>query len=190
MRRAKSGRLVDVSLTISPIRGRDGRLIGASKIARDITERKRTDEALREAGRQKDLFLAMLGHELRNPLAAIRHATSLLQSGKGNEALVTRTHAILERQGRHMGALIDGLLDLSRIAEGRIHLQPEALDLVDVCRVSCADVQVQIAGPAADLHDPSAGRPRVCGGRSHASDADCGQPADERGAAHARRGQG
>ena len=143
VRRAKSGRLVDVSLTISPIRGSDGRLIGASKIARDITERKRTDEALREASRQKDLFLAMLGHELRNPLAAIRHATSLLQSGKGNEALVARTHAILERQGRHMGALIDGLLDLSRIGEGRIHLQLEPVDLVDVCRVSCADVQVR-----------------------------------------------
>ena len=143
VRRAKSGRLVDVSLTISPIRGSDNRLIGASKIARDITERKRTEEALREASRHKDLFLAMLGHELRNPLAAIRHATSLLQSGNVNEALVARTHAILERQGRHMGALIDGLLDLSRIGEGRIHLQLEPVDLVDVCRATCADVQVR-----------------------------------------------
>ncbi|HZD20283.1 MAG TPA: PAS domain S-box protein, partial [Burkholderiales bacterium] len=85
VRRAKDGRLIDVSLTVSPIRDARGRVIGASKIARDISERKRLDAelemmvaALREADTRKDEFIAMLAHELRNPLSAIAVATDLL----------------------------------------------------------------------------------------------------------------
>src|SRR5262249_3569895 len=85
VRRAKDGRLLDISLTVSPIRDARGQIIGASKIARDITERKRVDAELqslvaklREADTRKDEFIAMLAHELRNPLSAIAVATDLL----------------------------------------------------------------------------------------------------------------
>ena len=79
VRVSKAGRMIDISLTISPIRDAAGRVIGASKIARDITEQKRTAEALREADRRKDEFLAMLAHELRNPLAPIRNGLQVLR---------------------------------------------------------------------------------------------------------------
>jgi len=74
IRVARDGRLLDISLTVSPVRDDSGRVIGASKVARDISERKRSDAALREADRRKDEFLATLAHELRNPLAPIRHS--------------------------------------------------------------------------------------------------------------------
>ncbi|HEV3301432.1 MAG TPA: PAS domain S-box protein, partial [Planctomycetaceae bacterium] len=67
IRVSKQGRLIDISLTVSPIRNREGRIIGASKIARDITDRKRVDKALAEANQRKDQFIALLAHELRNP---------------------------------------------------------------------------------------------------------------------------
>src|SRR5207237_2728784 len=70
VRVSKEGRRIDISLTVSPVRDGAGRIIGASKIARDITDRKRAVEALREADRRKDQFIALLAHELRNPVGA------------------------------------------------------------------------------------------------------------------------
>src|SRR5204863_151361 len=85
VRVAKDGRRVEVSVTVSPIRDADGRVIGASNISHDITDRQRMEETLRlqaeelaESNRRKDEFLAMLAHELRNPLAPIRNAVRLL----------------------------------------------------------------------------------------------------------------
>ena len=82
----KNGERFDISLTFSPVRDAGGRLVGASGIDRDISDRKRAEEELRrrteqlvEADRRKDEFLAMLGHELRNPLAPIRNCLHLLQ---------------------------------------------------------------------------------------------------------------
>ena len=79
VRVTKDGRYLDISLTVSPMRNADGKLIAASKVARDISERKRTEAALREANRHKDEFLATLAHELRNPLAPIRNSLHLLR---------------------------------------------------------------------------------------------------------------
>src|SRR6185437_14865315 len=78
VRLAKDGGRIDVSLTVSPIRDQYGTIIGASKIARDITERKRVEQKLVEADRRKDEFLATLAHELRHPLAPIRNSVELL----------------------------------------------------------------------------------------------------------------
>ena len=84
MRRRKDGTLLDVSLTISPVVDSQGQVVGASKIARDITERKQAEESLREADRRKNEFLAMLAHELRNPLAPIRNALEIMRQTKDN----------------------------------------------------------------------------------------------------------
>jgi PAS domain S-box-containing protein len=125
-RLAKDGHRLDISLTVSPIKDEDGEIIGASKIARDITERKRAEWMLREADRRKDEFLATLAHELRNPLAAIRNAAELLRR---EESLSPELSSILERQVGQMTHLVDDLLDVSRITTGQVRLQREPIEL-------------------------------------------------------------
>src|SRR6185437_1892178 len=147
VRVAKDGRRIDVSLTISPIKGEDGEIIGASKIARDITERKRAETLLREADRQKDEFLATLAHELRNPLAPICAAAELLRNAKSLAPELRAATAILERQARHMTHLVDDLLDMSRITSGRIRLQPEPVELAELLK-SVVDTHRQSAETA------------------------------------------
>ena len=134
VRVAKDGRRIDISLTISPIRGEDGTIIGASKIARDVTQRKRTERLLREADQQKDEFLATLAHELRNPLAPICAAAELLKNAKSLAPELRAATAILERQSRHMTHLVDDLLDISRITSGRIRLQQETVELGELVK--------------------------------------------------------
>jgi PAS domain S-box-containing protein len=94
----------------------------------DITEQKRAEERLRESDRRKDEFIAMLGHELRNPLAAIRSATELIKLTCPEDGPLQRAHGVLERQSAHMSRLIDGLLEVSRISRGKIRLDRETVD--------------------------------------------------------------
>jgi len=132
----KSGAPVHVSLTISPVRDGEGRIIGASKIARDIGERLRAEEErarlLREmlaSNRAKDEFLAMLGHELRNPLGAMTSALELLAQRGSADPTCERARAIARRQGQHLAKLVDDLLDVGRVITGKIVVQPKPLDL-------------------------------------------------------------
>ena len=134
VRLAKDGRRVDISLTISPIRGEDDTIIGASKIARDITERKRSESLLREADQRKDEFLATLAHELRNPLAPICAAAELFKHAKRLAPELRAATAILERQARQMTHLVDDLLDVSRITSGRIRLHREPVELQELLK--------------------------------------------------------
>jgi PAS domain S-box-containing protein len=143
VRVAKNGRHIDVALTISPIRNADGVIVGASKIARDISERKaseqaqqraigelkRVEELLREADRRKDEFLAVLAHELRNPLAPIRYAVALERKEGRGEAARLQAQAIIERQVEHMSRLLDDLLDVSRITRGTLLLRRSSIEL-------------------------------------------------------------
>jgi PAS domain S-box-containing protein len=129
VRVAKDGRRIDVSLGVSPIKDAEGKVIGAAKIARDITDRKRAEEALREVDRRKDDFLALLGHELRNPLAGIVNGVQVLKHIGSTESEVVEIQAIIERQAVHMSRLIDDLLDVSRIARGKVTLRAQRLDL-------------------------------------------------------------
>jgi len=95
-------------------------------------ERLQAEQALRAAGRCKDEFLAMLAHELRNPLAAIRNAGQSLLRGSGNAQLVRTAATILNRQVDHMVRQVDDLLDVSRIGQGKITLRMEAAELAQV----------------------------------------------------------
>jgi PAS domain S-box-containing protein len=103
-------------------------------VASDITERKLAEEKLKESDRRKDEFLAMLAHELRNPLAPIGTAAELLQTGRLDPGRVRTTSQIIGRQVAHMTELIDDLLDVSRVTRGLIELESVALDMKDVVR--------------------------------------------------------
>jgi PAS domain S-box-containing protein len=136
IRQAKSGRLIDISLAISPVRDSGGRIIGASKVARDITNRKKVEEALREADRRKDEFLAMLAHELRNPLAPIRNAVQVLYADTLAVADLHWARNVMDRQLYQLTRLVDDLLDVARITQGKIVLRKERLDLSAVVNVA------------------------------------------------------
>jgi signal transduction histidine kinase len=106
--------------------GEPVRLIG---VCADVTDRKRVEEALRDADYAKDEFLAMLSHELRNPLAALTTAAHVLRISHPGSAAGTQAREVVERQTSHMVRLVEDLLDVSRVAMGKIALQREALNL-------------------------------------------------------------
>ncbi len=119
--------------------------------ASDITERKAAEEKLREADRRKDEFLAMLAHELRNPLAPIGAAAELLQRMKLDEAIIKRTSQIIGRQVGHMTALIEDLLDVSRVTRGLVELETEPLDVGAVLHEAVEQVMPLIQARRHDL---------------------------------------
>jgi len=139
IRLTKDGRRISVSLTISPIRDAHGRVVAASKVARDISERKRietqlreTEEALRDANRRKDEFLAVLAHELRNSLAPIRYALALNERCESRSDQSRHPRQMIERQLDIMSRLLDDLLDVSRLNNGKLKLQKARTDLRNV----------------------------------------------------------
>jgi two-component system CheB/CheR fusion protein len=119
----KDGSTFPVDIALGPLAGEQGRLVSAA--IRDVTERKRTERAMRD-------FLATLGHELRNPMAAIGNATRLLAHPNVSPEQARWSLDILEAEGRHMTRLIDDLLDLSRVARNTIELKREAVEFSTV----------------------------------------------------------
>ena len=140
IRVAKDGRAIPVSVRLSPILDRDGRIIGSAKIARDITERKRVEEALRLADKRKDAFLATLAHELRNPLAPIRYATRLLEPGVPPQ-MASDAKKMIDRQLAQMAHLLDDLLDVSRVTRGVLEISREQLDLREIIENAIASAK-------------------------------------------------
>jgi two-component system CheB/CheR fusion protein len=119
---------------------------------KDVTSQHRAVEALREADRRKDEFLATFAHELRNPLAPVRTAMGIIQQRGSEDEVLTRNHAIIDRQVQTMARLLDDLLDVSRITRGMVRIAPEHLDLaqlvratVDACRPSLEERSHRLA---------------------------------------------
>ena len=100
----------------------------------DVTERQRNIEALREADRRKDEFLATLAHELRNPLAPISSGLHILRTAGNNQQVADTAREIMERQVAQMVRLVDDLLDVARITTGKVELRPEPIDIADAVR--------------------------------------------------------
>jgi PAS domain S-box-containing protein len=137
----KDGQPISVSVTLSPIRDEHGLVVGASKIARDITEQARLREREHEARRQaeetnrlKDEFLSTLSHELRTPLNSIFGWVRLMQAGAVELGRQAHALNVIERNCRAQMALISDLLDMSRAAAGQVRLELRAVDLADVAR--------------------------------------------------------
>jgi two-component system CheB/CheR fusion protein len=117
-----------------PTHGADGEVDGWVAAILDVTERHELEQALLEADHRKDEFLAMLAHELRNPLAPIRNALHILRLTAAPDAASRRVTDMMERQVNHLVRLVDDLLEVSRITRGRIELRKERTDLAAVVR--------------------------------------------------------
>ncbi|MBA2263093.1 MAG: response regulator [Chloroflexi bacterium] len=127
-------------------------LVGAVNVLMDITDRKHAELELQEASEAKTRFLAVLAHELRNPLAPMRNAFELMQRG-GDEPAVQRAHATLDRQLRHLTRIVDDLLDVARITRGSLELRRS--------RVQLAPILSQAAETARPLIEPKGQRLEV-----------------------------
>jgi PAS domain S-box-containing protein len=151
-RMRSDGRHITVSLTISPLKDDAGNVIGASKIARDMTERKRLEDNLRklasdlsETDRRKNEFLATLAHELRNPLAPMSNMLELLKRSDSNPELLKQAHDTIERQLAQLVRLVDDLLDLNRITYDRLELRRSDVELATVVQQA-----VEVSRPLID----------------------------------------
>ncbi len=167
LRRRKDGGLIDVSLSVSPIKNGSGEIVGASKIARDISESKRADRErarlleseraarteAEAANRVKDEFLATLSHELRNPLNVILgYAEVLLRSEEAEHSpFVKRAGEILKRNAVAQSQLIRDLLDLSRLHTGKLSLNREILSLTTTIGNAVETVRAESAAKGIDL---------------------------------------
>ena len=116
-----------------PIRS-GSQLVGAVVTFLDVTDRKRAEDEIRIGARRREEFLAMLSHELRNPLAAVVNAARVMRAESSKADTIDKARQIVERQSRHMARLLDDLLDVSRITRGGIELRKEDLDLRDIVR--------------------------------------------------------
>ncbi|HKC06944.1 MAG TPA: CHASE3 domain-containing protein, partial [Methylomirabilota bacterium] len=129
---AKDGTELPIDDSGAPIRDARGRIVGVVLVFRDITERRSSERVTEDADRRKDEFLAMLAHELRNPLAPIRNAAhTLALLGTGDDR-VRWVAGVVERQVGLMTRLVDDLLDVSRITSGKITLQPATVSVAAV----------------------------------------------------------
>jgi two-component system CheB/CheR fusion protein len=170
VRKRKGGELVDVSLALAPLYDDRGRVVGVSAIERDITRWRRAEAQVQRALEQRDRFIALLSHELRNPLMAITMAVATLsKSSNGDGSRPNRALEALERQSQYMARLLDDLVDVSRLRRGAIRMRKELFDLrenlesaldavrdrakkksVDLC-VEVSDDPIWVHGDAARL---------------------------------------
>ena len=152
VRQRKDGTRLNVSLTVSPVRDASGAIVGASKIARDVTERvtmereyARLYAEAQEANRIKDDFLAVLSHELRTPLNAIVGYSRLMRGNMLPPDQVTRAIETLERNARWLTQIVDDVLDVSRIVSGKVRLDVQTIEPAVIVDNAIGTIQ-----PAAD----------------------------------------
>jgi len=141
MRQRKDGSLVEISLSVSPIRTASGLIIGASKIARDVSIQRQLAREAEDANRVKDEFLATLSHELRTPLNAVLGYTRMLRNGNLGAARQERAIDIIERNAALLHQLVSDVLDISGIVTGKMRVNPSQCDLSSIVRAACDSVR-------------------------------------------------
>lgn len=134
-----------------PIRDAQGLIVRWMGTCTDIHEQKLAQQALQHADRLKDEFLAMLAHELRNPLAPIATAADLLSRGALEQAGVWQLSEVISRQARHMTRLIDDLLDVSRVTRGKVTLDRQPVDLKTIATEALEQIRPQLQAKAHHL---------------------------------------
>jgi PAS domain S-box-containing protein len=148
----KDGSRFWASGLLTPLRAEDGTLRGFVKVLRDQTERKMLEDELRkraeellEADRRKNEFLAMLSHELRNPLAPILNSLYILGQGESDDPAVVQSRAVIERQVNHLKRLVDDLVDVARVTSGKVQLHRERVLLGDIVARSVENVAPRVS---------------------------------------------
>lgn len=149
-----------------PLIDPEDRLYGTGHISHDVTQIKQAEAALRalndrleQADRRKDEFIAILAHELRNPLAPVRNAVHILKRLGPAEPRLERARDVIDRQVTHMARLIDDLLDVSRITRGKLALQTETCDLAAIARQTAEDYRTTLDAAGLVLVPPPASSP-------------------------------
>ena len=145
VRQRKDGSLIEISLSVSPIKTTTGAIIGASKIARDITTQRRLMREAEEANRVKDEFLAMLSHELRTPLNAVLGYTRMLREGQLGPDRRERAIETIERNANLLAQLVADVLDVSSIVTGKVRLKMTSCDLTTLVQAA-----TDVVRPSAD----------------------------------------
>ncbi|HLL55468.1 MAG TPA: ATP-binding protein [Myxococcaceae bacterium] len=154
----KDGTHVPVLCSNAPIMGPDGKVQGAALVVRDLTGQRSVErslleraEALAESDRRKDEFIAMLAHELRNPLGAVSNAVKLLRMRQDDPVVRQKALEIIDRQVRHQARLVDDLLDMSRLTRGMITLRSARLDLAELVTQTVEDYRRDFDAAAVKL---------------------------------------
>ena len=163
--RALAGKHVDVEVEVpydrlgrqfmrfayEPELDEHGAVIGCVAAIINVSDRRRAEEALREANSRKDAFLATLAHELRNPLAAMRNAVHLLTMPHGSPAVSERAGAIVDRQLKQLVRLVEDLLDVSRISRGQLQLRITRSTLAEVIRAAVESTSLALGTDSQNL---------------------------------------
>ena len=156
-----------IDFVYQPIRGPKGDVEGIFVEGSDVTVRKRVEDELRAANRQKDQFLAMLAHELRNPLAPITTAAQLLQRGSLDPQRARHASDIIVRQAEHMTSLVNDLLDVSRVTRGLATIEKEELDVAAIVHGAVEQVRPLLDARRHELQLAMSDLPlHVCGDRT------------------------
>jgi PAS domain S-box-containing protein len=159
----KDGTRFWAEVVVTPLHDEAGRLRGFAKVTRDMSERKRVEE-LEEKGRHLTEFLAMLAHELRNPLAPIRNAVGIMAMTPDPSPQVAWCRDVIERQTLHLTRLVDDLLDVSRITRGVLNMQMAPVDVNTAVRVALESTRPLIDMRKHRLHLDLAGKAIVVNG--------------------------
>jgi len=145
-RQDRRGKRHTILLTLSLLTDEDGEPIGIATLSKDIDVQKQAERAAREAVLRRDEFLAMLSHELRNPLGAVLNAAQLLSHERVNRESMNVAADVILRQGRQMARLLDDLLDVARVTQGKIDIRKEVVDLTNLVENAVEAVRPEIDG--------------------------------------------
>jgi two-component system CheB/CheR fusion protein len=148
---SSSGETAWFMSTRQPLRDRDGNIVGMLAVARDISEQKRSEDEIRLAVKRRDEFLAMLSHELRNPLSAIVNAGVLLHATEPSASTRAKSLQVIERQSRQMTRLLDDLLEVSRITQNKIELRKQVIDARTVVNEALVALREKFASRGIEL---------------------------------------
>ena len=154
----KDGSRFWANVVITALHDADGRHIGFAKVTRDLTQQRRIDE-LQDEGRQLTRFLAVLGHELRNPLSSISNVVSVMELEESQNPRIRRVREVMTRQVGHLKRLIDDLLDVGRIVSGKVRLERAPVRLQDVVAGAVEAVTPEMDAHRHTLHQDVAEQP-------------------------------
>ena len=188
------GSRINVIANVVPLKNANGEITGAMNSLYDVTERSRLEhklqqqtEALIDLDRRKDEFLAMLSHELRNPLAPLSNAVHMLRLQKNEEPLQRQARNIIERQVGQLQHLVGDLLEISRISTGRVQLRLEQVTMSGIVERAIETTEQTRHATSACAHGVDAAATRLVERGRRPLGAGAGQPVDERGQVHRRR---